>query len=580
MNNESLTKYIAHFVDELAANDVTNIVISPGSRSTPLAVLMADHSEITIHVLIDERSAGFYALGLAKASRKPVGLVCTSGTAAANYYPAIIEAHYSRVPLLVLTADRPHELRDVGAPQAIDQNKLYGEYVKWFADLALPEHSSSMLRYIRTVTARAIGTTLAKPAGPVHLNFPLREPLLPDLNYLKWDDLRERSKFVQLPQSISVINEEETKRYADFLSSKQKGLIVCGELHEEKFSEWIIALSEKLQFPILADPLSNLRSGSHTKKTIIDQYDSLLKDEEIKQHLKPEVVIRFGSMPVSKPLFQLLRDHPEVYQMVVDGHGGWRDPTMAGSEMIECDETRFCKSLVHILPEKKESNWLEQWVNINHVFRNHLNDQSPDNEPIFEGSIYQDLKDLLPEKCQLFIGNSMPIRDMDTFFQNTNKQINIFANRGANGIDGVVSAALGVSAASSFPSYLVIGDLSFYHDLNGLLASKMLKIPLTILLINNDGGGIFSFLPQSKEEKHFEALFGTPSGLDFQKAIEMYGGAFCRVKTRSDLRAALQSNQQKGLQVIEIITNRQTRVKTHRELLERVSQEIKREFLT
>ncbi|WP_078414126.1 2-succinyl-5-enolpyruvyl-6-hydroxy-3-cyclohexene-1-carboxylic-acid synthase [Priestia abyssalis] len=575
--NKALTSYVSAFVDELVNADVTDVVVSPGSRSTPIAMLMAEHPGIHVYLNIDERSAGFFALGIAKAKRKPVALVCTSGTAAANYYPAVVEAFQSRVPLIVITADRPHELRDVGAPQAINQLHLFGQYAKWFAELALPENTESMLRYIRTTAARAVGTSLTAPAGPVHLNFPLREPLVPSLSHPDlWAAGREeKRKQVKVHNGALVCPPAVLEEAVMKVKQYERGIIVCGDHEDAAFTDAVVKLAEKLNYPILADPLSQLRSGKHEKKHIVNAYDTFLRNESLLEDLKPEVVIRFGAMPVSKSLLLFLKKYEPEEMMVIDGGGGWREPTLIAADMIQCEETYFCRELGQLVGElsRTSTKWLDKWLFINEK-TTELLQKSMEEDTLLEGKVVTELAGLLPDSSTLFVGNSMPIRDVDTFFSLNEKSIKIMANRGANGIDGVVSSALGVSVIER-PTVLLIGDLSFYHDLNGLLAAKMNELNLTVILVNNDGGGIFSFLPQSKEEKHFEFLFGTPTGIEFDKAVQMYGGDFKSIKTWEEFRQAVtQSLTEKGLKVIEIKTNRGENVMVHREMWKSVSQEM------
>lgn len=573
-----ITNYIGSFIDELAAIGVSQAVICPGSRSTPLAIMACAHPEIKTHVLIDERSAAFFALGLAKARHKPVMLICTSGTAGANFYPAVIEAHYSRVPLLIVTADRPHELRDSGAPQSIDQQFLYGSYVKWFTDLALPEERKEMIPYVRRIALRAGSEAARQPSGPVHVNVPLREPLLPDLESLPFKKEKAEKKLLHAGSRVSETKIEFFETLIQELENKKKGLIVCGELADDETRESVIKLSRHLQYPVLADPLSNLRNSGNDSHTIIDAYDSLLKDETIKDILFPEIVIRFGPMPVSKPLFQLLQKHSEVNQIVVDPGGGWRDPTLNSSWMLDIRETMFIQTVLDHIDPIKDSSWLKKWKFVNDRFRFCLNRMDMEDD-WFEGKIYQVLQPLIPEHSSVFLGNSMPIRDADTFFETENRSYRLFANRGANGIDGVVSTAIGVREATMRPVTLVIGDLSFYHDLNGLLACKTLKIPLTVILINNDGGGIFSFLPQSTEKLYFETLFGTPTGLDFEHAAKLYGGDYTAPDSWEQFKEAYKNIiNAPGLHVIEVKTNRGNRVEIHRNLLQKVSREIRKEW--
>ncbi|UYT88166.1 2-succinyl-5-enolpyruvyl-6-hydroxy-3-cyclohexene-1-carboxylic-acid synthase [Priestia megaterium] len=573
---KSLTTYIASFVDELVEANVEEVVVSPGSRSTPIAMLMAEHPNIHVHLNIDERSAGFFALGIAKAKKKPVALVCTSGTAAANYYPAVIEAHYSRIPLVVITADRPHELRDIGAPQAINQNHLFGQYAKWFVDTALPEESADMNRYIRTVASRAVHTAQAIPSGPVHINVPLREPIVPDLSIEDlWSQGKRGKSYVSAIHGEASLSEKGFEEIAKRLEGTTKGLIICGDQMSLKAVDSVCRLAESLSFPVLADPLSQLRSGKHSKENVIETYDTFLKSDKVDERFYPEVVIRFGAMPVSKPLLQFLKAHEPTEMFVVDQGKGWRDPTLRSTVMIEADETLFCEELIKRLSANQEEStlWLSLWKKINAQTVQALRTLTSGQE-WFEGQVVQEIVDVVPEGTALFAGNSMPVRDIDSFFLNTEKEIPLFVNRGANGIDGVVSSALGVSTAYDH-SVLFIGDLSFYHDLNGLLAAKMHNLNLTVVLVNNDGGGIFSFLPQSKQEKHFEFLFGTPTGLNFEHATRLYDGTFSSASSWEEFRHAMNHAFAKGgLHVVEIRTTRTENVETHRSLWKLVSEEI------
>lgn len=575
MNHQiALTAYIAAFVSELVSSGVEDVVISPGSRSTPMAMVMAEHPGLRVHIHVDERSAAFFALGIAKAAQKPTVLLCTSGTAAANYFPAITEAKISRVPLVVLTADRPHELRDVGAPQTIDQIHLYGHHVKWFVEMAPPDHSEELKRYARTVCARAVATAVQVPAGPVHINFPLREPLIPALESEPLFTQSERtSGYVKINLPTISLKEDEFNHYAELIQAAQKGVIICGQIDDADFSAAVTALAEKLKFPILADPLSQLRSGEHSGKWIIDTYDTFLRFDEIKKTLKPDLILRFGAMPVSKALSFFLKENRLARQIVIDGGVGWRDPAMLATEMVYCQETIFCQETSRKLSVNSVSDYAKEWQQVNDHTKRALAKINETKE-LSEGKLFYQLSELLPEDAAVFVGNSMPIRDLDSFFHYNRKRIRVMGNRGANGIDGIISTALG-AAVMSQPLYLIVGDLTFFHDLNGLIAAKMQQLNITILLINNNGGGIFSFLPQSNHPKHFELLFGTPLDLDFSQAVQMYGGEFSSITNWEHFRnAILQDREKKGLRVLQIVTDRYDNVKEHRELWNVVSQEI------
>lgn len=573
-HQEEMTTYLAAFVAELVHVGIKDVVVSPGSRSTPLAMMIAENEQLHLHIHVDERSAAFYALGMAKATGRPAAILCTSGTAAANYYPAIIEAYYSRAPLVVLTADRPHELRDIGAPQTIDQIHLYGKHVKWFVEMAPPEATDEMIRYVRTVCARAVATAKRAPAGPVHLNFPFREPLVPNLDKENLFHLSVRNEgFVSTNDTVKTLKREDVLSIADTLNKYKNGIIICGSLNADGFTDAVIELSKKLQYPIVADPLSQLRSGKHDGTNIIDTYDTFLRNEDAKRALKPEVIIRFGAMPVSKFLHLFLKENKDALHFVVDGGGGWRDPTLLSTSMIECDETEFCRSLLETVKKRDSSPFLSKWMEVNKIARDGLK-KVKDTEELNEGRLYYELAEVLPEGSTLFVGNSMPIRDLDTFFHFNKKSIRVMGNRGANGIDGIVSTALGASTVQQ-PMYLILGDLTFFHDLNGLLAAKLYDLNIKIIVINNNGGGIFSFLPQSSYPKTFEKLFGTPLDLHFEKVVEMYNGKYELIKDWEQLISSIKHYEANGgLQVFEVQTNRAKNLEVHRNLWNFVSQEI------
>jgi 2-succinyl-5-enolpyruvyl-6-hydroxy-3-cyclohexene-1-carboxylate synthase len=576
---EVISKYIGAFVDELARCGVDQAVVCPGSRSTPLAVLLAEHPKITVRMHVDERSAGFFALGMAKAGEKPIALICSSGTAVANFLPAVVEAHYSRTPLLLLTADRPHELRDTGAPQAIDQDHIFGRFAKFFADVALPESSDAMQRWIRTMAAKAVSISTSQPYGPVHLNFPFREPLMPSLSESTFlqGELNHNRPYSSVLKGSLQLSDDELCGVADTLQACERGLIVCGPDDVSGFPNTVSKLADRLGFPVLADPLSQLRCGEHDKRWVIDTYDSFLRDSEIAEKLKPDLVIRFGAAPTSKALGQYIQKHSSCRFLVVDEGSGWREPTSAPCEMIYANPVSLCQQLSEILSEKGEERrqsrieWADRWRKLNGISKQRLAIRGK-SDSLSEGQIFLELAEILPQHANLFVGSGMPVRDLDSFFFCSDRRVRLFANRGANGIDGVVSTALGVSAVSDEACVLVIGDLSFYHDLNGLLAAKLHRLNLTVILVNNDGGGIFSFLPQAQSAPKFEELFGTPIGLDFSLAVKMYDGTFSTIETWNGFRDAVRrSFDDKGLHVIEVRTNRDENVRVHREIWRDIS---------
>ena len=332
-------------------------------------------------------------------------------------------------------------------------------------------------------------------------------------------------------------------------------------------------LAAALNFPILADPLSQLRSGKHRLENIVEAYDTFLRNEDAKTYLKPDIILRFGAMPVSKALTIFLKENHQAEQLVIDGAGGWRDPASLSTEMIYCNETIFCEQLLAVTEKRESTEFLEKWQGVNNLTKANMA-LIKDSQKLSEGRLFYQLAEMLPDGATLFVGNSMPIRDLDSFFLNNRKSVKVMANRGANGIDGTVSTALG-AALYSQPLYLVLGDLTFFHDLNGLVAAKLYGIDIRIIVVNNNGGGIFSFLPQSQHPKNFELLFGTPLNLEFEHAVRMFNGNFTKVKDWEHLGELMNhSTEVNGLHVYEVVTNRDSNLTEHREFWQIVSQEI------
>jgi 2-succinyl-5-enolpyruvyl-6-hydroxy-3-cyclohexene-1-carboxylate synthase len=560
--------YVGAFVDELARSGIRHVAIAPGSRSTPIALSLANHPAIKLWMHVDERCAAFFALGLARGLGEPVALLCTSGTAAANFYPAIIEAKSESVPLLVLTADRPPELRDVGAAQTIDQNRLYGSYPKWFVEVALPGDSPDLIRYARTLAGRAVATAKESPAGPVHLNFPLREPLIPESGLpfgASAQPREDQAPWVRVSDAVRALDDEDASRIAGRLSSAQRPIIVCGPQYDRSLPPALSDLAVKLGAPILADPLSQLRWGRHDRGCIIDRYDAMLRDSRFADSVDADLILRIGGPPTSKTTLQFMARSSAV-QMVID-EAKWPDPTLMADEIIHANPRVACGQLIpRVSARSSDANWLNRWKSANKTASDALEQYTCSLSESFEGRALADVMSVVPEGGTVFVSSSMPVRDLDAFGGSSQKSIAAISNRGANGIDGVVSTALGVAAVADGPLVLVIGDLAFYHDMNGLLAAKLHELNATIVLLNNDGGGIFSFLPQAVHREHFEQLFGTPHGLDFAPAASMYGASYARATDSSSLQRALSyAIGGKGLHIIEMRTDRERNVTLHRE---------------
>lgn len=571
----TMTAYTVSFVDELSKAGLTDIVISPGSRSTPLAQAFAAHPNIKSWINIDERSAGFFALGIAKETRRPVALLCTSGTAAANYFPAVCEANLSRVPLIVLTADRPHELRGVGAPQAMDQMNMYGSHAKYYKEMAIPDKTDVALDAVRSEACHAFAVARENPAGPVQLNFPLRDPLMIDFDQVDQFITNSEPK-TTVGSGLTSLTLAQAQAIAGYLAQYKKGVIVLGPIDHPDLKNAVERLSIATSFPILASPLSQARSNTNSEN-VIDGYNAILKVEEVAEELQPEVIIRIGALPVPKQMIQFI-EKSDAQQVVIDATLGWRDPARQADYMITCDEAMFCMQLAEIFPRHQDTTYLDKWKKFNAVANESITKNTMDTE-IEESEIFVKLTGLLPLEANLFISNSMPIRYLDETFAKTQRNIRIFANRGANGIDGIISTALGVAANSIKPTYLVVGDLSFIHDMNSLVAAKMSGLELNIIVINNDGGGIFSFLPQKGEPREFEKLFGTPHGISFEGIAEMFDVRYRKVTTWTEFEGAYKEFQGAGkIRVIEAMSNRDANIDYCTKKNEVISKDIRRAF--
>ena len=576
-----LYAFVDAFVDELARCGLQHVCICPGSRSTPLAILLHQHPAIKIWMHLDERSAAYFALGQAKATRQPVAVLGTSGTATLNFAPAVAEAFYARVPLLVLTADRPPELQNAGAPQTIDQSQLYGRHVKRRIEMPLPEGSPQAVRYVRATASRAMAACRTERRGPVHVNFPFREPLIP----LAQDHTPRESSTtpqVTVTQGRQALQPADALELAAQLRGAQRGLIVCGPQDEPGFPEAIASLSRELQFPLLADVLSQVRRGAQDTSHLIDSYDAFLRDPQIARGLVPDLVLRFGATPVSKPLQLYLQNLTACRQMLIAPAHDWHDPALVATDRLQVDPCAFCEALLPVLGKTSRRGigpataWQRKWERLNAQTRAALQECLNTNPALSEPKVFTELNALLPPGATLFAGNSMPVRDLDTFFAADSRPAHFLANRGASGIDGVVSTALGVSSVRPSPCILVIGDLSLYHDMNGLLAARQHGLQATIVLLHNDGGGIFSFLPQAETVASFEALFGTPHGLDFRHAAQLYGLDYCEPEDSQAFRAALEKAlHASGVSMIAVHTDRDANARLHRDIWHTVSQRIR-----
>ena len=564
--------FSATLLHSAVRHGLRHVVICPGSRSTPLALAAACHPALTTHVLIDERSAAFFALGMARELGEPVALISTSGTAAANFAPAVIEAYLSRIPLLIVTADRPAELRDWGASQTIDQVDLYGSHTRWSRDLPPPVGDAVETRFAQAVAARGMALASGPPAGPVHLNVQFREPLIPaDSDPLEL--LRERysdADLTPLPKRQSFPPPpRDIERLVNRILAKPRGIIVCGPHTGSDPGYVAAALSEASGYPCLADPLSTVRFSWPGSPGLIDAYDMFLRDANLSDRLAPDVVIRVGGMPTSKPLTQFLaRQSAEV--IAIDP-GNLRDAGHTVTWHLAADEAVTLSAASEALAgvEVSSTGWRECWETVNSQTRKALEAQVSPSTAITEPTVAASLLQAMPPGSTLVVGNSMPVRDIDTFAGGGNRDVRVTGTRGASGIDGVTSTAIGAASVASGPVALLVGDLSFLHDLGGLQAAHYARRPLVILVVNNNGGGIFSFLPQHAqiESSTFELLFGTPSSIDVQRAAELFECAYIRPSSIQELRDAINMGlATAGVTIIEARTDRAENLALHRRI--------------
>jgi len=573
------TALASAFVEELARGGLRLAVISPGSRSTPLAVALWRQSEIEVSVIVDERSAGFFALGAAQASGEAVALLCTSGTALVNYHPAVVEADESAIPLLVLSADRPPELRGIGAGQTIDQIKTFGSSVRWFWEVGTHAADDDGLLHYRATACRALAAARGETRpGPVHLNLPWREPLAPvpvkgavtATDELALEGRGERPLTavtrVDLEPSVFLLDE-----VAGHIGDAISGVIIAGRQLDPELREPLAHLARVSGFPILADPTSQLRCGPHDRSHVVAAYDLLLREEHFARSVVPELALRFGEMPTSKPLRAWLAASG-ADQIVVDPSGGWNEPSRRAAAILRADPTELASGWAARLEglEGRERPLPDRWLEAETAAQAALGEAFEAEAKITEPALHRTLGEAHQNGDLVYTASSMPIRDQESFLAPSKTDALFLSNRGANGIDGLVSSGIGAARASGRPTTIVTGDLGLLHDLVGLAALREVSTPVRIVVIDNGGGGIFHFLPQeaAMDKDEFEALLGTPRGVDAAKAAALFDLPHRRLESLGDLPGALAA----GTGLIEVRTDRGTNVEAHRELTARVHQ--------
>ena len=625
-----MNEYIAALVDEFYQLGVRHAVFSPGSRSTTMAMLFMEYEGFETYMNIDERSASFMALGIAKAHKEPTVLVCTSGSAVAHYLPAILEAQYSGVPLIVLSADRPYTLLHTGAPQTVDQQKIFGTAVNYYEELAVPQ-KEHYYTYPRQVARKAYMKAMDTKKGPVHINIPLFEPLVPELdrkhfeagrspykvfksNYGDVFSYQNRSNNTSNVSGLSDVSDVSdvsyTKNTTDnsanntnnfnnannannsnnsnnsnlLLAQYNRVLILAGPQIDVDEVESIHSFAENLQAPILADPLSNVRrchktgaivanhdvasnlnndtdmiQKKHFSDVVISTYDAFLADKDLWPVLKPDCVIQFGQIVVSKRVQQMVASWDNVEYIEVNPTMDSMNPTGKTTIHMQANIDMF----TYLFAVKNESNaYLNRWQRLDVAGKAQLS-TAIEEPSSFEGRTIHELQQHIPDNSQVLVANSMTVRDFDYFWFSGESDAVLYGNRGVNGIDGTVSTALGL-ATNHQPTYLVTGDLSLFHDLNGLAVAKTHNLNLTIILHNNDGGGIFEYLPQ-KGTKHFDYLFSTSQGLDYSGAAKLYGCGYTKISSPDELVSVLAKvSEESGVHIIEIPTDREYSRQLHR----------------
>jgi 2-succinyl-5-enolpyruvyl-6-hydroxy-3-cyclohexene-1-carboxylate synthase len=558
-------------VDELARHGITDAVLAPGSRSAALAMALHDDPRIRLHVEIDERSAAFLAVGLARTTGIPAPVVVTSGSAVANLHPAVVEADTGMVPLLLLTADRPPELRATGANQAIDQLGIFGRAPRWSVELGVPEDRPGSNPFWRASISRAVAEArgLSAPPGPVHLNLPFREPTVP-----LTDDGRAAADgpfrsglegrpgggpWVAVDRAPRHVPEAELQAFAGRIAATERGLVVVGQTAARPGP--ILDLARAAGWPVVAEPTSGARSGG----LAIAHADALLGHDGFARSHTPDLVIRIGRTGLSRTVAGRLGAW--VPQVLIDPDGAWHDPERAISDLVVADVGLTCATLAGLLGLDTSSEWADGWLAADAAARAAI-DRVLDDEPrVSEPRTARDVAAVLPDGAALVVASSMPVRDLDRFLT-PRDGLRVIANRGASGIDGTVSTVLGVALAHPGPTVGLVGDLALLHDGNGfLLAPDAERVDATFVVVDNDGGGIFSFLPQAGFPGSFERVFGTPHGRDLADLARFHDLAYTSVDAAADLPGAVTAAiAAGGPQLVHVRTDRAANVALHRRL--------------
>lgn len=553
-------------IKELVHHGVRYFCLSPGSRSTPLVEVIAKHPLAETMIHYDERGMAYHALGYVKGSGKPAAILTSSGTAVANLLPAVIEASMQQLPLVVLTADRPPELRDVGANQTMDQVKIFGDYVRWQVDMPCPDVRIPM-RYVGTTISQAMSFVNRVPNGPVHVNCMFREPFFctEEASPVLEQKTSYHSQIVKTPTKF-VLKENSLNYLAEELISADKGLILVGSLTKGKSLDNILSLAKRLKWPIFPDILSNMHSNV-MEPELIRNFDLVLKSISLRKEIHPKAILQFGERFVSKQLFQWLNKFPPNIYCHITPHPVLHDPIHRLTDRIECTAADFCENIIPKLTKYPEDEWINFWKLKSEQVETHVSSFFNEKNVLSEPYIFHELSNHLSEKTALYIGNSMPIRDADAFLSPKSKIGPIFGNRGVSGIDGNIGTTIGIAAGCEKPLIAVLGDLTFLHDLNSLAQLRQSKVPVIYIVINNQGGGIFSFLPIANKKECFEPFFGTPHPYEFKHAANLFKLPYFNPESTADFSRDLQEAKERNQScLIEITTDRALNHSLHKEI--------------
>lgn len=572
-------RFARALVGGLQAAGIAHAFVCPGSRSTPLALAVAEQPQLQHSVHVDERSAAFQSLGFAKATGRPVVLLCTSGTAGANFLPAVAEAAQSRVPLIVLTADRPPELRAWGAAQTMEQRTLYAGFTRWSEEAPCPSERGDEVAYARALARRAVIEATGIEPGPVHLNLPFREPLLPAA--FDAPVAAGRAMTADFVAASAHLEPASSASLAGELQRIERGVLLFGpDIWDPSLAAAAHALAASLGWPILADPASGLRAGPPLDGAVIHGADLLLRDAEVAAALRPDLIVRFGGQPTSAAVVAWMARHAAAEVWLVDPANGFRDPQHRASRCLRANSRQFCVLATPAATAVPAPGpWLLQWQHADRVARAVAAEAIDAESSFLTPHIARALWTELPEGAALYVANSMAIREVDQFAGPRETALRLLANRGVNGIDGQVSAALGAAAALRRPTVLWCGDLALLHDVSGLLAGRLQGADLTVVVSNDDGGGIFEYLPAARlvPRPVFERLFAVPHGLDLRELARGLGWDAVRVDSADTFAQALARALEGGRHVIEVTVDRTANTAFHTALYQRVREQLQLE---